>query len=338
MTALTEYQRLECSAVWRAAPDAQRRDVFVSVGDATLTITDTADRPLAHWSLAAVDRLNPGELPAIYAPGADAPEELEIEDDTMIAAIEKVGQSIRRRRPQPGRLRLVLLGGGLALVLALTVFWLPDALIRHTASVVPQAKRTELGARLLTDIRRVAGSPCGTVNGRRALDQLKSRLMANQKGRLTVLAAGIPAAQHLPGGLILLNRSLVEDFEDPAVVAGFILAELTRAEAKDPIEELLEFAGPFTAFRLLTTGNVPDAKLETYAEYLSTKSAEPIDNDILLARFATAGVPSTPYAFARDISGESTLPLIEADPVGSAAAEPVLTDGQWVSLQGICGE
>ncbi len=54
MTALTEYDRLECAAVWRAAPEAQRRDVFVSVGDATLVITDNADRVLAHWSLAAV--------------------------------------------------------------------------------------------------------------------------------------------------------------------------------------------------------------------------------------------------------------------------------------------
>lgn len=335
MTALTEYQRLECTAVWRAGPDAQRRDVFVSVGDATLMISDSADRTLAHWSLAAVRRLNPGESPAIFAPGADAPEELEMTDATMIGAIERVRQAIHRRRPQPGRLRLVLLGGGLAAVLALTVFWLPDAMIRHAASVVPPAKRAQLGARLLSEIRRVAGTPCTTTNGRRALDQLKSRLFADRTGRLVVLADGIAASQHLPGGTILLNRTLVEDFEDPAVVAGFILAELARADARDPVQDLLEANGVFTAFRLLTTGDVPDAALQHYAELMLATPPQPVPDATLLARFAEAGVPATPYAYAVDISGENTLSLIEADPGGAAS---VLTDGQWVSLQGICGE
>ena len=50
MTALTEYQRLETSGIWRGAPDEQRRDVTVSLGDATVVIYDGAGRALAHWS------------------------------------------------------------------------------------------------------------------------------------------------------------------------------------------------------------------------------------------------------------------------------------------------
>ncbi len=336
MTALSEYERLECTAVWRPEPDAQRRDVFVSIGDATLMIHDSADRMLAHWSLAAVSRVNPGERPALYTPGADAPEELEIEDEVMIDAINRVQRSIQRRRPRPGRLRLALLAGGLAAVLAGAVFWLPDALIRHAASVVPQAKRAELGARLLTDIRRVAGTPCTSVNGRNALERLKARLFPSSPGALVILSSGIPASRHLPGGLILLNRTLVEDHEDAAVVAGYVLAELERAAAIDPVEDLLRTGGFPAAFRLLTTGDVEDAVLEQHAERLLAEPAAPVPDDRLLARFAEAGVASTPYAYARDISGETTLALIEADP--GPGAQPLLSDGQWVSLQGICGE
>ena len=56
MTALTQYQRLESSGLWREAPDAQRREVIVTFGDASIIITDKNERPLTHWSLAALIR------------------------------------------------------------------------------------------------------------------------------------------------------------------------------------------------------------------------------------------------------------------------------------------
>ena len=56
-TALTEYARLESGGLWKAGPDAQRREVVVSFGEATLVLSDTAGRPLTHWSLPAVERL-----------------------------------------------------------------------------------------------------------------------------------------------------------------------------------------------------------------------------------------------------------------------------------------
>lgn len=335
MTALTEYQRLESPGIWRAAPDDQRRDVMISIGDATLVIYDNANRPLAHWSLAALVRLNAGTRPALFSPAPDAPEELEVADKTMVDAIEKVRKTIERRRPKQGRLRLYLLGGGLAAALALGAFWLPDTLIRNAAAVVPSAKRDELGARLLGNIRRVAGKPCDTARGRRALDRLYSRLLPGRPGRLVVLAGGIATTGHLPGGLILLNRALVEDYEAPDVVAGYILAEALRADIRDPVRSMLQATGPLTAVRLLTTGDIPDGTLSDYAETLMTMPPAELPDDTLLAAFSTAQVASTPYAYARDISGETTLALIEADP-GSTA--PVMADSSWVSLQGICGE
>ena len=56
MTAIKKYARLEASALWRASPDEQRREVVISIGDATLTISDLRDRILTHWSLAAIER------------------------------------------------------------------------------------------------------------------------------------------------------------------------------------------------------------------------------------------------------------------------------------------
>ena len=70
MTALERYERLESDGLWRPAPGAQRRDVTVSFGNATLVLTDRAGRPLAHWSMPALERLDGGEGPALYAPDA----------------------------------------------------------------------------------------------------------------------------------------------------------------------------------------------------------------------------------------------------------------------------
>lgn len=338
MTALKQYQRLESLGVWRERPDAQRRDVIVKFGDASLVMSDRNERALAHWSLAAVTRTNPGQMPAIFTPDAEATETLEIDDTTMIEAIEKVRQLINRRRPQPGRLRSGLLATALAAVAAILVFWMPEALIRHTVAAVPNATRDAIGRTLLTDIGRIAGQPCRTDRGALALSHMAERLLGAEGWRIVVLPGGVRTAALLPGRIILVNRALVEDFETPEVVAGFVLREAARRERTDPLDALLREAGSLTALRLLTTGAVPRDVLSDYAERtLATPPPAPAIGDVL-ARFTAARVPSTPYAYAIDISGEATLPLIEADPMRGTIAEPVLTDADWVSLQGICGE
>mgnify|MGYP005990444423 FL=1 len=48
MTALTKYDRLEATGLWRPAPDGQRREVIVSIGNATLMISDMNDQAIAH--------------------------------------------------------------------------------------------------------------------------------------------------------------------------------------------------------------------------------------------------------------------------------------------------
>jgi len=54
MTALTQYQRLEATGIWRKSAEAQRIDVIISIGESSLVITDINEKPLAHWSLAAL--------------------------------------------------------------------------------------------------------------------------------------------------------------------------------------------------------------------------------------------------------------------------------------------
>jgi hypothetical protein len=82
---------------------------------------------------------------------------------------------------------------------------------------------------------------------------------------------------------------------------------------------------------------MPDDKLQDYAEYLLATGASRCPRTGFSPPSEEARVRATPYAYAQDISGEATVTLIEADPVPPEARGPILTDGDWVALQGICG-
>ena len=338
MTALTEFDRLESGGLWKAGPDEQRREVTVSLGDATLVITDNAGRPLTHWSLPAVSRLNVGERPAMFSPDVDTTETLEISDDMMIDAMEKVRKTVNRRRSRPGRVRSFGILAVVAAIAGLGVFWLPGALIREAQSVVPPVKRAEIGATLLGHIQRITGQTCRSQLGTEALAKLHARALGpDAGGQVFVVPSGPDTAIYLPGGLIVMNRDLIEDTEDPSVVAGHIIAAAAQRRAQDPLEALLQEAGISTTFTLLTQGDIAPDTLRSYAETLFANPPQRADDALLLDLFASAEIPSTPYAYAVDVTGETTLGLIEADPMQSSESRELLSDGDWISLQGICG-
>lgn len=340
MAIKTEYQQLVATGLWRETAEAQRLEVTVTIGEETMILSDDQARALAHWSLPALVRANPGAYPAIFHPDGDPGETLELDESQtqMIRALDRLRSSIERRRPHPGRLRLILLVLMLGAVLIGGLFWLPDALRRHAVSVVPQAKRAEIGSALKEEITRVSGQPCDWPEGQDALNRLADRLAPQDRRiRLHVVPDAVPDALVLPGREILLNKTLIEDFDEPDVAAGFVVAELLRAAATDPLDDLLHFAGARASFQLLTIGDLPGGAVRTYAEHLLTDRRAPPDTDALLARFEAAKVRSTPYAFALDVTGESTLPLIEGDPFRKDAPPPLLRDADWLRLQEICG-
>lgn len=336
MTALTKYARLEASGLWRASPDEQRREVIVSIGEATLMISDMRDQALTHWSLAAVVRANPGRRPAVFHPDGDTGETLELPEHEarMIDAIEKLRKAVERTRPRPGRLRWLGMALSFAAVLAVALFWLPGAMISHTVSVVPAVKRTQIGAALLSRIERMTGPACSEAAGSRALQQLQARL---ESGPINIMPGTVSTSLHLPGGYILLDKALIEDFEEPDVAAGYILAEKTLAEDSDPLLDLLGKMGAMASFQLLTTGSLKSEALDSYAELLLTQPRIAPEADMLLLAFDARSVRSTPYAYAHDVTGETVLPLIEADPMVGRDPVLLLSDADWLRLQNICG-
>lgn len=339
-TALKQYERLEAAALWRPNTDAQLVNVYVSLGEASLTITDSGNRPLGHWSLAAVERQNPGKRPAVYFPAGDPGQTLELGDEAsaMIDALETLRSAIGRKRPHPGRLRLLSTLGILTLITGVLVFWLPGAIRDHVTRVMPDIKRVEIGQSLQTRLERVTGPACNSGDGQAALGRLVASLPNQVQPRnVAVLRNGVQSAFALPGGVVLAGRGLVEDHETPEVLAGFLLAETLHAKRYDPLALLLDQATMWEAVRLLTTGEPPSDMLDRYAETMVTAPRPQLDSEQMLVGFREAGLRTTPYAYALDMTGETTLALIEADPYAGKDRPSLLTDADWVRLQGICG-
>lgn len=338
MTETPEHQPREALGLWHEGPQHQRRDVIVILGAGSLIIASPARAALAHWSFAALERLNPCEVPALYAPGTDALERLEIADADMVAEIDRIRGTIARARPHPGRLRWL---GALILAVGLLlagVTWLPDALARQAAQMVPPAARGVIGAALLDEVAHLGGMPCTGEGSRAALDRLSERMFfdSDTPPALHVFDIRRPLSVALPGNLIVLSATLAEDHETPEVLAGHLLVEDLRRRADDPLLALLRASGTREVFRLLTTGRLSDDALRAHAVRLLNTPRPAVAEADLITRFAAARLSTRPYARALDITGETVGSLLENDPMAGRARGPLLSDAAWVRLQNIC--
>ena len=257
----------------------------------------------------------------------------------MIAAMEKLRGAIARRRPRPGRLRAVSFGAIISGIAALGVFWMPDAMVRHPLSVVPAARKATIGEAMLDEMRRMTGPRCTEASALPALGRLANRLQdaSGKAPTLAVISTGVTGVKALPGGLLLVDRRLIEEEEAPDALAGYILAAMDASRLKTPLEGLLESSGIVATFQLLTTGELPPDAMREYSETLLAAPWPPIHPTDLLGAFRRNEVRSTPFA-NRLPEGHPEIQTLKAkDPYPEAAPRPVLDDADWVRLQGICG-
>lgn len=337
MTALTEFQRLEATGAWRPRPQDRLREVVVSVGDATLILTDPkSETPLAHWSLPAVIRLNPGKVPAIYAPGSDqADETLEVDDPLMIDAIARVHKAIAARRAHPGRLRVGLGVAALAVMLVGAVIWLPGALTRHAVAIAPPAQAQAIGAQVLADVARSTGAACSRPSSDSVLAHLAGKLLP-PGSRIHVLPTALGRAILLPGDHYLIGTDLIVDQPDPDVASGHLLAASLGGSHLAPLGQALDYAGIVAVLQLLTSGKLPSSALQGYGEELLTQPGPPPPVEQVLALFQAKSVPVAPYAQSLAAGDAAAQALISADPMAGQPMHELLSDQQWLALQRIC--
>ncbi|WBU55584.1 hypothetical protein [Paracoccus sediminicola] len=316
--------------------------MVVSIGEATLVLTDPkSDAPLAHWSLPAVERLNPGETPARYSPaGADDEDRLdilEINDEWMVEAIGKVQLAIEQRRSRPGRVRGGLTLAALAAMLLAAVIWLPPALRAHAVRITPPAERAEIGETILAEMAAVSGgAPCRNPVGRQGIMRLTQRLGLPDDSRIEILPQGLEGAVMLPGRIAVAAEGLIAGQSGPEPLAGHVLAARIRADAADPLADVIDYVSFPELLRLLTSGSLPREALDGYGAALLDASPPRAADQALLSGFRDKRVPTTPFATSLPNRALPPVALTESDPFRSAPYPPIMSERDWVSLQQIC--
>ena len=240
MTAIKEFERLESLGLWRGLKDSQRREVVVSFGEATLVLSDINNRPITHWSLAAIEDAGKGENGVIFTVDDLGEETLEIDDQIMISAIYKIKASIEARRPHPGRLRWFLGAGILISFLVISIFWLPNALTQYASNIVPDSKAVEIGEVILKSIQKTTGSVCTSPPGERALRRLENRVIGSPSNRIRIIEMGNRPSLHIPGGNILINHRLTIDEPNANLIAGYAILERAIEDEKSPLFDLFK--------------------------------------------------------------------------------------------------
>jgi hypothetical protein len=147
---------------------------------------------------------------------------------------------------------------------------------------------------------------------------------------------GIKGSLLLPNRQIVLSEALIAEQDGPELAAGHALVEKIGLELNDPMVPVLRYSGLRATFKLLTTGVLPASAVAGYAETLIQSVPAPLPQVTLLSRFEAAGIPTSPYAYTLDPTGETVLGLIEGDPFANVAPPRLLPDDDWVSLQEIC--
>lgn len=339
MTALEKYARLEGSGVWREGPDEQRRNVAVSLGDASLMIADSRSGViLSHWSLPAVQHINRGHKPAIYAPSDTSDgETLELDDAILIEALETVHAALSPRQPFR-KMRIVLAVGTIALI-AGVASWLPQVLVDRTAVSVPPAMRQQIGRDALDSLTFSATTEriCTDPEGRQALATLRNRVLGS--GWRVSVVTGVQEFEraHLPGQLMVLGQDLIERLDSAEALAGWMLAEVLASEAHDPLLDALHFVGIRATFTLMTTGTLPDIALLGYAERRFRDVAPLPDADALGTRLDQLGLSPTAFALSLpEDADELAEALADRPSEFGRQYQRLLSDGEWLTLQEIC--
>ncbi|GIT92284.1 hypothetical protein JANAI62_27410 [Jannaschia pagri] len=327
MTAIEGIDRLETTGLWRQSADDQRQDVFVSIGEAELVVQDKTGATLSHWSLPALVRLNPGKTPARYAPAKDADEELEVEDEDMVTALDRVVKAVAKGQQKPGRLRRILTGLILGAGLGLGIMWLPGAMRDQAAHLLPLAKQQDIGRRMLTELTLLTGPPCETVTGREAMDRLQERILPTTPARIEVLRDLPHPALALPGDLLVLSDTPLLTQDDPDVVAGHLLAAALTAKVDRPLVAFLSGLNTLDLLRLLSAGEVTDAQVTAHVEGLLLDAPPLLPAGELRTGFAAARLAWGEYAA---VAG---LPRGVASP---SDMTPSLDDTGWQTLREMC--
>jgi beta-barrel assembly-enhancing protease len=337
---------------------AASRRIAASLAATRLDIRDEAGRLLAHWALDDVKIVDENEANGSIAFGLGNVEGPRLvlypspARDAILAARPELRRWRRHRFLRETRVVAVWSLVMIAFVAAFYVGWRP--LAGTLATLIPAEWEQRLGDAIhegLTEQMRACENPAGLAALRGLAQRLAPSSLDDPPFTVDVVRSGMPNAIALPGNHILVFEGLIDEADDPAMVAGVLAHEIAHLELDHPTRRIVEQLGLGAIVTIAFGGsNVGDAGL-TLASLAYSREAEAEADARAIELLDAAGLRSDGLArFFRKIGtdrpGElpgwlSTHPDLAdraAAHPGKDDGEPGLDDAGWNDLSAVCGK
>lgn len=340
-----------------------------------LLIHDDAGRELAKWR-AADARLSKGlresSVPLQLFRRPPYLDRLVVATPADADALIRRFPRLRRGNGAIGLLRIGLWVAAAAFSIALLVFVVIPALAERLANAVPATMEARLGVMLRDQFLRaivdraaldVDRPVCRTPGGDAVLGRLAGRLAAAAdlpvEVRVTVANSKVVNAFALPGGQIIVTRSLLDFADDPDELAGVIAHELGHVAHHHPTAAAIKHAGGAFVIGLLigdvAGGSAIAAAASTLLDARYSRDAEREADAYAAALMRANGYdPAAAAALLERLEREhgreiDVAPLLSTHPglaerqaiLAGAATGPTheaLTPSDWHTLKAICAD
>ncbi len=361
------------AAVYFDGASSARNNVLVETGDAGLLIFAAGGRLLGEWPYTALRRMAaPENMLRLGRSGETLLARLEIRDAALIAAVEDRADTLDRGGAAERKLRrkvvALSLAAGASLIVT-AIFGLP-VLAGRIIPFVPLTIEHKLGEAVDKQIRGAldtqhlgAAFSCGKgrdeIQGRTALDKLVGRLATVAALpvalHVDVVRRNEPNAMALPGGLIYVDKGLIEKAQSPDEIAGVLAHEIGHIAHRDGTRIVLQTAGLSFLFGMMlgdfVGGGAVVIAARTVLKSSYSRHAEAAADDYSVTLMAKAG--GDPHALAvilgRIASDKehglkilldhpetrARIAAIEAVPA-YGATRPLLDASDWAALKQIC--
>ena len=337
MTALNAYERLETVGLYFDGSTPDGVEVVIELGKVSLIMSTPSGVHVAHWALPAVELAHPQPGILQVFPSQGATTSVVLDDSTMVDALNTVHTTLRKRAQRPWVAKYVTIATAIFACLVFIGFVLPVWIVNYASSVPAPLHKQEISLNIMATLAPTAGPICETPTGWGAMAHLSGRLFGDVGPKLYVMKNQPQPVLALPGNILVLSGQFLQQVDDPSVIAGHIIVARADAQINPPFRMLVAHRGVGTALAILTTGDLRKADIPAMAQWVSqTPLAPTLDVETILQAFDQAGVSTAPYAASLPPSQFQT-DLRGGNPYPDGSPELVLSDGQWLGLQDICG-
>ena len=338
MTVHPGFEVLECVGIWTRTQRARPQEIIVQLGVESLTLRNKDESVITHWSRHILYEFPAPENKAIFSPDPETGEQVIIEDPLMIAVIrgdQYIEDPSQNSAPISFGIPWIKIIA-LFIILAGIIYYTSEEIIKSTSGIVSAEKRAVIGEHLYSHLLNSESEECQSDAGNSAKKKLLARVVPDLQLDIRIVESVPFMSMSLPSRIVILNAALLEKYDGPEVVAGYIILEAERYRKFDILLPLLVDADLGDLFNLTVGRNIDFEYYRLYADRLLVGNLIEVDLSQVIEEIKKRAFPSIPFGHVYASTGGDAAPFLSDKKYLIDPYMPLLTDNEWQELRNIC--